>query len=91
MGVPQSNKIPLRVRNICDAGLTAEDILIEKFKKAGLYVDDQVRMEYEIPDTKNNLISSGKMDLMIAEDGIYKGIEIKSIAGYKVDSSKCQN
>jgi hypothetical protein len=84
MGIPETNKMPVRVRNICDAGLICEDYLIDKFKKAGKYVDDQIRMEHKFEGTKNNVISSGKIDLLINDDNILKGIEIKSISSYKV-------
>jgi len=85
LGIPESNKMPIRVKNICDAGLMYEEEIIKNFKKSNLFVDEQVRLEFIYPNTTNNVISSGKMDLLIKDDSIFKGIEIKTIAGYKVD------
>jgi len=84
MGVPETNRMPLRVQNICDSGLMHEDHAIDDFKKLGLYVDEQIRMEHIFEGTANNVKSSGKMDVLICEDGINKGIEIKTISSYKV-------
>lgn len=85
LGIPESNKMPIRVKNICDSGLMYEEEIIKKFKTNNLFVDEQVRMEFIYPNTNNEVISSGKMDLLINDDNIFKGIEIKTISGYKVD------
>ena len=85
LGFPETNKMSIRVRNICDAGLMYEDETIKLFKKNNLFLDEQLRMEFIYPDTKNDVISSGKIDLLILDDDIVKGIEIKTIYGYKVD------
>lgn len=85
MGVPETNPMSVRTRCICDAGIMYEDAIIAEFKKIGVYVDEQTRMEYTHEHTNNKIISSGKMDLLIEEDGIFKGIEIKTISSYKVD------
>ena len=84
LGQATTNNMSVRVRNICDAGIMYEDKLITDFKKKGKYVDDQIRMEYVSEQTNNKVITSGKMDLMIEEDGKFIGIEIKSISSYKV-------
>jgi len=84
MGQDTTNPMSVRVRNICDSGIMYEDKLITDFKRKGMYVDDQIRMEYVSEKTRNKVITSGKMDLMILEDGKYIGIEIKSISSYKV-------
>ena len=86
MGIPRSEKMPVRVRNICDAGIMYEDSIISGFKKAGLYIDEQIRMEYISENTNHKIITSGKMDLMIKENNKIIGIEIKSISSYKVDT-----
>lgn len=85
LGIPETNKMSLRVRNICDAGIMFEEDIIKSFKNINAFVDEQLRMEFKYPNTNNDVVSSGKMDLLISDDGIYKGIEIKTIYGYKVD------
>ncbi len=84
LGQETTNPMSVRVRNICDAGIMYEDSIIDEFKKEGLYIDDQIRMEYVSEQTVNKIITSGKMDLMIKEGDKTIGIEIKSIASYKV-------
>jgi hypothetical protein len=85
LGIPESNKMPVKVKNICDAGLMYESEIINNFKKSGLFIDEQIRLEFIYPDTINEVISSGKMDLLIQDDDKFKGIEIKTISGFKVD------
>jgi len=85
LGQDTTNTMSVRVRNICDSGIMYEDKLINDFKKKGLYVDDQIRMEYITEETQHKVITSGKMDLMIKEGDKIIGLEIKSIASYKVD------
>ena len=85
LGISETNKMSIRVKNICDAGLMYEDEAIKMFKKLNVFVDEQVRMEFVYPNTSNNVASSGKIDLIINDDNIFKGIEIKTIYGYKVD------
>lgn len=85
LGVPYSDDKSARLKTICDAGNMYEDYAIRKFKDLNLFVEEQVRIEYIAPGTQNNIILSGKMDAVIQEDGIKKGIEIKTVYGYKAD------
>lgn len=83
LGIPYTDKMPVRVRRICDAGIMYEDKLIQQFKDNKMYLDEQCRIEYKMPNTANEVIFSGKIDVIINDGGIIKGIEIKSVDGYK--------
>jgi len=85
LGVPYTDKMPVYVRRICDVGNRVEDVLINQFKEAKMYLADQVRIEFKMPNTKNEVIFSGKIDVVIQDEGIIKGIEIKSVSGYKAN------
>jgi len=82
IGVPQSGSMSPRVRKICDAGLMYEDKVIQTFKNSSYYVSDQTRIQYIMPNTTNNVQLSGKLDVII-QDGIKKGIEVKTVSGWK--------
>jgi hypothetical protein len=82
IGVQASEEFSIRGRAICDAGLLYEKYHIEKFKAKNLYYEDQYRIEYET-NTVNKVIISGKVDLIINDDGVLKAIEIKSVSAFK--------
>jgi len=65
LGIPVSDPIPVRVRRICDIGLLQEDVAIQKFKDIGMFVDEQVRIEFIMPNTQYNVTLSAKMDVLI--------------------------
>jgi hypothetical protein len=83
LGIPYTNKMPVRVRRICDAGIMYEDKIIQDFKDKNMYLDEQCRIEYKMPNTTNEVIFSGKIDVIINDGGVIRGIEIKSVDGYK--------
>ncbi len=85
LGVPPTNDMPVRVRRICDSGNLYEDSFIQRFKNSKSHIAEQVRIEYIMPNTENEVILSGKIDEIIADDGVIKGIEIKTVEGFKAD------
>lgn len=85
IGIPYTDKISVRVKRIGEIGSRIEDILINKFKEKNMYVSSQDRIEFEMPNTINKVKHSGKLDVIINDDNVIRGIEIKSISGFKVD------
>lgn len=81
IGVEASEEFSVRGRYICDAGLLYENYHVERFRNLGLYYDSQYRIEFET-DTTNKVKVSGKVDLIVNDDGILKAIEIKSISAF---------
>lgn len=82
IGIEPSEEMSVRGRSICDAGLMYEDYHIERFKAIKLYYDSQYRIEFET-NTKNKVVITGKIDVIINDDGVLKAIEIKSVSGFK--------
>jgi len=82
IGVEPSEDFSVRGRYICDAGLLYEHYHIEHFKSLGLFYDDQYKIEFET-NTTNKVIVSGRVDVIINDDGILKAIEIKSVSAFK--------
>jgi len=87
LGVAQTEPMSLRGRNICDAGIMYEEQRIAKFKKLGVFDSEQVRIGYELPNTKNKVVISGRMDCVIKYDGVKQGIEIKSVSAWKAPAT----
>ncbi len=83
LGYPYTEKMGARIRKICDAGLMYEKKAINEFKNSEHFVSEQARIEFTMPDTKTKVSLSGKLDVVIEDDGVYKGIEIKTVYGYK--------
>ena len=86
LGVPYTDKMPVRVRRICDIGNDLEYKAIRQFKESKKYLKDQARVEFKMPNTQNDVIFSGKIDVIINDEGVNRGIEIKTISGYKTDT-----
>lgn len=82
VGVKPTNPISHVGLGICDAGLMFENYHINKYKEAGMHVEEQIKIEY-VTDTKNKVIVSGKGDELISSGGKLKLIEMKSISAYK--------
>ncbi len=82
IGVEPSEEMSVRGRYICDAGLFCEHYHIQKYKSLGMFYDEQYKIEFETA-TRNKVIVSGKVDLIINDDGVLKAIEIKSISAFK--------
>lgn len=82
IGVEPSEEMSVRGRYICDAGLLYERYHIEKFKAKNLFYDEQYKIEFET-NSKNKVIVSGRVDVIINDDGVLKAIEIKSISAFK--------
>lgn len=82
VGVKPTNPISHVGLGICDAGLMYEDYHINKYKQAGMHVEEQVKIEYQT-NTENKVIISGKGDELISDKGKLKLIEMKSISAYK--------
>jgi len=77
----------MRLRTICDAGLMYENSFIEQTKKIpGMYLTEQSRIGFVIPESTNAVKVSGKADLIVNDNGKIVMIEIKTVAGYKADS-----
>lgn len=85
LGIPYTNKMSVRVRHICDAGIMYESKAIRRFKESSKFVKDQTRIEFTMPHTQNKVVLSGKLDVVIRDEGIVRGIEIKTVDGYKAD------
>lgn len=83
LGAKETEPMSIRGRHICDAGILYESYHIRKFKKLGIYEDEQIDVGYEMPNTKNKVIVSGRMDCLVKCDGLKQGIEIKSVSAYK--------
>lgn len=75
----------LRLKKICESGLMYEEQSIKEYKEHGMFIAEQVKIEFKIPNAINDITMSGKMDALIIDDGIFKGIEIKTIDTYKAD------
>ena len=87
LGVTPTNPMTVRSRHICDAGNLYEDYHIKKFKELGMYEDDQISIEFKIPDGKNDVLVCGKMDVIISDNGKLKAIEIKTVSAWKAPST----
>lgn len=83
IGAKETEPIDIKGRGICDAGNMYEEHHINKFKQAGLYEDEQLKISFEIPNSKHKIFVSGRMDLVIKSDDTKQGIEIKSVGGYQ--------
>jgi len=83
VGVKPSNPFSVTGQAICDAGLMYEAYHIAKYKETGMHVEEQVKIEYIVPETNNKIIISGKGDEVISHGGKLKMIEIKSVSAYK--------
>lgn len=70
-------------RYICDAGNLYEAFHVERFKKYGMYKDQQLKVEFKIPESKNSVYVAGRIDVIIESDGVRKALELKSIGAYK--------
>lgn len=76
----------LRLKKICESGLMYEEQSIKEYKEHGMFIAEQLKIEFKIPNAINDITMSGKMDALIIDDGIFKGVEIKTIDTYKADS-----
>jgi len=84
IGSTPSDPQTIRSKHICDAGLMYEKYYIDKYKNLGMFVDEQIKIVFS-PNTPNGIIFSGKLDLIINDENINKGIEIKTVSSYKAD------
>ena len=82
IGAQQTDDMSVRGRYICDAGIMYEAFHIEKFKSLGMFIDEQVKIEYQT-NTSNKVVISGRMDVLIKDGASKKGIEIKTISAFK--------
>jgi hypothetical protein len=83
LGVTPTEPMSVHGRGICDAGLMYEEYQINKFKRLGLYADEQIPISFTMPDTDNKITCTGRMDLIIKDDNVKKVIEIKSLSAWK--------
>ena len=83
LGSTPSEPMSVHGRYICDAGNLYESYHVERFKKSGMFVSDQTRVEFALPNSKNNVFVTGRMDVVIETDGVKKSIELKSVSAYK--------
>jgi len=82
IGAQATDEMSVRGRYICDAGIMYEKYHIERFKALGMFVDEQVKIEYET-ETINKVVVTGRMDVVIKDNEVKKGIEIKSVSAFK--------
>lgn len=85
LGVTPTNPMSIKGRYTCDAGNMYEQQVVDRFRYHNLYKDAQIRLEFELPGIKHKIIHSGKMDIVIEDEGISKGIEVKSISAYRAE------
>lgn len=83
LGCSETEPMSVRGRHICDAGIMYEDHHIERFKSMGMFDSDQLPIKFVMPNTANKVEVSGRMDCVIKHGGKLKGIEMKSVGGYK--------
>jgi hypothetical protein len=83
LGSAATEPMSMHGRGICDAGNLYESYNIDKFKKSGMFVSEQNKIEFAIPDSKNSVFVTGRMDVIIETDGVKKSIELKSVSAYK--------
>lgn len=83
LGVQPTDPMSVTGQTICDVALLYEDYHIKKYKAAGMHVEDQMRIEYIMPNTVNKVIVSGKGDEVISYQGKLRLIEMKSISAWK--------
>jgi len=84
-GEAYSNPVSMRLKTIGDIGKRCEDDFIDLLKKNNMWVEDQVRITFKFPDSKNNVFTNGKLDVIIKDDEVYNILEIKTIDGFKVN------
>lgn len=84
IGATPTDPQTIRSRSICDAGLMYEKYHIDKYKELGLFDTEQVKIAFS-PDTPNGIAFSGKLDLIIKENNVRKGIELKTVSNFKAD------
>lgn len=82
IGEEPSNPINVQGQNICDAGLMYEEYFINRFKSLGILSEEQYKIHFPIPNRRNNIIINGRVDCIIIDRNIKKGIEIKSISAF---------
>jgi len=82
IGQKPTEPMSVRGKAVCDAGKMYELLQIQKFKDIGLDPQEQVRIQFNVPNSTKNVKHSGKIDAVI-NDGAKRGIEIKSYSGYK--------
>lgn len=87
LGSTPTEPMSVHGRGICDAGIMYEDYHINKFKKMGMFYDEQVPVDFIMPDTDNKVKVAGRMDAIIQYKGKKKVIEMKSVSAYKAPST----
>lgn len=83
LGASCTEPMSVTGRYICDAGNMYEDYHINKFKEYGVYKDSQVKMDFEIPNSRNKVQVHGRMDCIIEQDGERSVLELKSVSEFK--------
>lgn len=83
LGSAPTEPMSVHGRYICDAGNLYESYHIDRFKKSGMYIAEQSKVEFAVPESKNHVVVTGRMDVIIETDGIKKSIELKSVSAYK--------
>jgi len=84
IGVKETDPMTLIGQGICDAGNLYEKYHIDKFKKHGIFLDEQVAVEFLIPNSRNSIQIRGRIDCIVQnEDGSRDALELKSISEYK--------
>lgn len=87
LGSTPTEPMSVHGRGICDAGIMYEDYHINKFKRMGMLADEQVPVDFIMPDTDNKVKVAGRMDAIIQHDGVKKVIEMKSVSAYKAPAT----
>lgn len=87
LGSTPTEPMNIHGRAICDAGIMFEDYHIAKYKKMGMFYDEQVPIDFVMPDTTNKVRCTGRIDAIIQSDGVKSAIEMKSVSAYKAKTT----
>lgn len=83
LGAKPTEPMSVRGQGICDAGLMYEDYYIDKYRQLKMLYDEQVPIEFTMPNTNHKVMCTGRIDAIIKYENTRKAIEMKSISAYK--------
>jgi hypothetical protein len=82
-GIQPTEPMSVVGKSICDAGNMYEAYFINKLKKYGMLKETQQKINFLIPNSRNNVHIHGRMDCIIEHDGMKDTIELKSVGEFK--------
>lgn len=87
LGATPTEPMSVRGRGICDAGIMYEDYYIDKYRQLKILYDEQVPIEFTMPNTSHNVMCTGRVDAIIKHGGNKIAIEMKSVSAYKAPAT----